>query len=116
MTTLSSSGADMGSAPAKDYPGGRPIRPDHAQRQADQLVHTGFDVDEVQAFNDDRTGTEEDMVRRRAGLLEFLDREIVDADDLDAMLDQVSRAGFAQTDIVGVEIGRPPETRVRRLE
>ena len=55
-------------------------------------------------------------MRGRARLLEFFDRQVVDADDLDAVLDEMSRARLGHADVVRVELGRAPQPRVVRLD
>ena len=59
---------------------------------------------------------EQHVVRGRARLLEFLDRQIVDADDLDAVLDQVFRPRFGDADEVGVEVRRAPQAGIVGLD
>jgi len=45
-----------------------------------------------------------------------LDREVVHADHLDAVLDEVRGARPGHADVVGVELGVAPQPRVRGLE
>src|SRR2546422_11449661 len=100
MTRLSSSSACMGtpSAPAEHDPGGRPVGVDDSQWQAKHLIDAGVDVAEIQTLDDDRAGSEQHVVGGRPRLLEFLDRQVVDADHLDAMFDQMSCAGLGHAD------------------
>src|SRR2546425_13309877 len=64
----------------------------HAQRETVHLVPAGLDVAKVQSFDDNRAAAEQDVMGRRAGPLEFLNRQIVDPDHLDAVIDKVPRA------------------------
>ena len=52
----------------------------------------------------------------RARRLELLDRQVVDADHLDAVLDQMPGARLGHADVVRVELRRAPQPRVVRLD
>src|SRR2546425_2039939 len=64
----------------------------HAQRETVHLVRAGLDVAKVQSLDDNRAAAEQDVMGRRAGPLEFLNRQIVDSDHLDAVIDKVPPA------------------------
>ena len=55
-------------------------------------------------------------MRGSAGFLELFDRQIVDADDFDAVGDQVLRAGRGDANVILMKVGRSPQARVRRFE
>src|SRR5207244_12938459 len=50
------------------------------------------DVAQIQAFDHDRPAAQQHTMRGGAGLLELFDREVIDPDQLDAMIDQMFRA------------------------
>src|SRR2546427_11038111 len=64
----------------------------HAQRETVHLVRAGLDVAKGQSFDDNRAAAEQNVMGWRAGPLEFLNRQIVDPDHLDAVIDKVPRA------------------------
>src|SRR5262245_52238525 len=55
-------------------------------------------------------------MRRSAGLLELLDRQIVDAQDLHPTVDQKSGGGFCNANVIIVKLWRSPQFRVVSLE
>ena len=55
-------------------------------------------------------------MRRRARLLELLDRKIVDAQHLDAAIDEMFRARLGDADVVLMEFTIAPQPRVRGLD
>src|ERR1700748_3722967 len=89
---------------------------DDPKRKAEHLIDAGFDLAQVEPLDHDGAGTEKGVVCRAARTLELLDRQVVHADDFDAMLDQMFRARFGDADIVGVELWRTPQPRVPRLD
>ena len=80
------------SVPPQHDAGRRAVGADDPQRQAEHLVDARLDVAQVQPLDDDGAAAEQHMVRRRARLLELLDRQVVDADDLDAVVDEIAAA------------------------
>ena len=91
MTRLSSKSAGMTRLAAEHDARRRSVGPDHAQRQAEHLVHPRLDVSQIQAFNHDRPAAKQHTMRGGAGPLELFDREVIDPDQLDAMIDQMFR-------------------------
>jgi hypothetical protein len=55
-------------------------------------------------------------VGRSARLLEFFNRQVVHAQNLDAVLDDVFGARFGHADVIGMEVGGSPESGVDRLD
>ena len=104
---LSSSEADAG---------GRPVSADDPQRQTQHVVNARLHLAEVQALDDDGAAAEQHMMGRGTRRLEFLDRKVVDPDDLDPAGDQMLGARSGDADVVRVELGRSPQARVRGLE
>src|SRR5438094_818666 len=117
MTRQSSSNADMPrSAPAKDDARWRSVGSDDAQRQAVHVVHARLHVAEVQTFDHDRAGAEEHVMRRRARRLEYLDRQVIDADDFHTVVHEVPGARLGDADVLPMKCGIGPEARIVRLE
>src|SRR3954470_4574380 len=109
MTTTSSSMLAL-----EDDARGGAVAVGELQRQAIHLVRPGLCVGEVQALDDDHAVAQEHMMRRCAGLLELLDREVVDPDHLDALIDEELGAVFADVGVVGVKaVVRVPERGIR---
>src|SRR5262249_2499571 len=117
MTSVSSTFADIaGSTPPQYDARRRAVAANDPQRQADHVVDARLDVAQIQAFDDDRAGAEQQVVRGRARRVEFLDRQVVDAHHLDALVDQVPRARLGDADEARLEGRRSPQPRVARLE
>src|SRR5581483_7056407 len=117
IASVSSTCAGMGdSALAEEHARRRAVGPDDAEREAQHLVNPGIDVAQVQALDHDRAAAEQDAVRRGARFLVLLDRQVVHADHLDAMIDQVPGGALRDADVVGAELGRSPQTRVGGLD
>src|SRR2546427_10634225 len=106
MTRLSSKSAGMTRAAAEPDACRRSVGTDHAQRQTEHFVHSRLDVAQIQAFYHDRAAAKQDMMRGGAGLPELFDRQIIDSDQLDAMIDQMFRAGLGHAQVIGMELGR----------
>src|SRR3954466_8878618 len=83
MTTTSSSMLAL-----EDDARGGAVAVGELQRQAIHLVRPWLCVGEVQALDDDHAVPQEHVMRRCAGLLELLDREVIDPDHLDALVDE----------------------------
>src|SRR5256885_1737918 len=101
MTKLSSSSVDIASGFAKDDARGCAVGSDDAKRETVEIVDAGLDVAQVEPFDHDRAVAEQHVVRGRARRFEFLNGEIVDADQFDAVRNQMVRARFGDADVVG---------------
>jgi len=104
------------STPSQDDSGRRAVGPDQPQRKTEHVVDARLDVGEVQAFDDDHSGRQQGVMRRRAWGAEDLDREVIDAEQLHAAIDEVLRGGAGDADEVVVELRRAPQPRVVCLE
>src|SRR5262245_31108535 len=93
-STSSSSEATTRLAPPQHDPRRCAVRTGDPDRETNHLVNARLDMEQIQPFDHDRTRAEEDVVRRCAGIPKELDREIVDADDLDAAINKVACARF----------------------
>ena len=49
------------------------------------------------------------------GLLELLNRQVIDAEHFDALADQMFGAGLGHADVIGVELRRTPQPRIEVL-
>src|SRR5438445_13579750 len=72
-----------------------------AQGQCRHLPPARSDREKVEPFENRNAGTEQSMMRRRAGDTEALDRQVVDADQLDGALHHPVSAVRSQIDKVG---------------
>jgi hypothetical protein len=56
-------------------------------------------------------------MRRRPRLVELLDRQVIDSDNLDALVDEELRASLGEVCVLGVEpVVRIPEGGIRRAQ
>src|SRR4051794_37761342 len=92
--------AMVGSALAENDSRWRSVGADDPQRETEHFVNAGRDVAEVQPLDDDRPAAKQHVVSGGARRLEFLDREVIDAEDFDAVVDQMTRAGLGHADIL----------------
>jgi len=75
--------AECALAADQNGPRWRPVRANQLERKADQLVGAGLDTAQVEPLDADDAGAEQHAVR-----LGISDREVVDAQQLDAALNQ----------------------------
>src|SRR5437588_576011 len=97
--------------PEEEDAGRRAFGPLELQRRADQAVLAGLDLAQVEALHRHHPGAEQDVVR-------FLvaDRQVVDADEPDAALDERPRRLAVERDEVLRERVALPQAAVRGLE
>src|SRR5262245_50398794 len=113
MTRLSSNNADIEVSGSPEYHTSRgSVAADHGEREAEHLVAPGFDVAQVQPFDDDRPAVHQGVMGGMAGLLVFLDREVVDAQHLDAVRHEMPRRRLGDPDKVVVKDRIAPQPRV----
>src|SRR5439155_18215671 len=98
----------------------RSVAVEDFQGSADELVLTGHDTPQVEAFDDHHVGGKQGLMHRISGLLRTLrlDRQIVDADDLYPLLDTpAGRARVDRRELPGEgSLGVTPSRAVRGLE
>src|SRR6185503_12231735 len=119
MTRVSSRSADIVPPPSalpQHDARGCAVRADHRQRKTVHLVDARLDVAQVQAFDHDRASSQQNMMRRRAGRFERLNRQVVDADQFDATLDEIFRRRLTDPDVLLVKRRVAPQARVGCLD
>src|SRR5439155_5522134 len=89
---------------------------DELQGGADDEVAAGGDRTQVQALEDDGAGLEEGEVHFVGGGMELLDRQVVDADELDSAIGEQAAGVRGEADEVAVEGVVVPETAVGGLD
>ncbi len=87
-------------ARAQDDAGGRRVPPAHAQGQAGHLVLPRLDLREIEPLDHDHPGPEQRVVGREVGGAEAVDRQVVEADQLDARLGEVVGRVLGEVDVV----------------
>src|SRR5205085_5722328 len=113
ITRISSSTSGL---PLQNDARRRTVAADDTQGQTVHFVHAGLDFREIERFDDHHALREQRAMRGSACLLELLDRQVVDADDLDPLAHQVSGTGLGEMRVVLVETFAVPQGGVRRLE
>ena len=91
-------------------------RAHEAERQNAELVRPHRRRGKVEPFDDDDALLEQRAVRAVMPRVKLLDREIVDADELDAERDEILRAVRREVGVVVHELRAADEGRVARLD
>ena len=93
---------------SQDHTGWRAVAIFHLERKTYHLVVAGLDLAKVQALDDYRASPEKSHVSVRLGV-ELVYRQIIDANDLDAVVDKRVRRSGRDVNIVLYKIFLAPE-------
>ena len=83
----------------------RAVGADDPQRQAVELVRARLYVPKVEPLDDDSAAAEQIAMGGSPWLTKFFNRQVVDADHLDAVLGQVVRPFGGESDVILVKFG-----------
>jgi hypothetical protein len=87
---------------SKPRSGWSSVTPSKLQRQADEFVRAGGDVRKVQSLYNDHLGSEKNLMRLRP-IRVVLNREVIDAETADAVVDHPLRGIRGESHIVLLE-------------